>query len=252
MKRCARCEETKSLSDFHRDRRNDADGRQSYCKVCRALDAETKRRANGVKPLKRNVSDALGKRCTICCVVKPLDEFGCDTRTCDGRTSECLLCKRVSSNSLNRAKGMPERIRQNPNATIKKCKTCRKTLHVSSFYITSHGRNADGLLPHCKTCWGVKSAEMRRKLAAYYTQYSSGRRARSLNATPKWLSAEQLEAIVAIYRHAMDCTLVTGERYEVDHIIPITNKVVCGLHVPWNLQVLPRAINRRKSNKLLA
>lgn len=252
MKRCARCQTMKTLTDFHKDTRNDVDGRQSYCKTCRALEAETKRRANGVKPLKRNDINALGKMCSTCRVVKPLDEYGIDTRTCDRRTSECLFCKRLSSNSANRAKGMPERIRQNPNAITKKCKTCRQLLHVSSFYPTSHGRNADGLLPHCKQCWAVKSANVRRKLAAYYAQYSSGRRLRSVNATPKWLSADQTDAIVAIYRHAADCTLVTGERYEVDHIVPITNKIVCGLHVPWNLQVLPRSINRRKSNKLLA
>lgn len=38
--------------------------------------------------------------------------------------------------------------------------------------------------------------------------------------------------------------------HEVDHIIPIVHDLVCGLHVPWNLQYLPIQKNRSKGNKL--
>lgn len=69
------------------------------------------------------------------------------------------------------------------------------------------------------------------------------------NATPKWLNKDQWEQMNSFYTHAKDCHLVSGEKYDVDHIVPIQGKNVCGLHVPWNLQVLPADLNRKKSNR---
>ena len=43
--------------------------------------------------------------------------------------------------------------------------------------------------------------------------------------------------------------LTTGDRYDIDHIYPICGFNYTGLHVPWNLEILPKLENSRKYNK---
>lgn len=78
------------------------------------------------------------------------------------------------------------------------------------------------------------------------------RRCAKRNATPNWLTKEHFEEIQEFYTLAQELAwLNEGEVFHVDHIIPIRGKNVCGLHVPWNLQLLPATKNLRKSNKLI-
>jgi hypothetical protein len=63
---------------------------------------------------------------------------------------------------------------------------------------------------------------------------------------------KQKSEIRQLYRIAITMSQTTGERYVVDHIIPLQGEAVCGLHVPWNLRVITQEENLAKSNKLLA
>jgi hypothetical protein len=38
--------------------------------------------------------------------------------------------------------------------------------------------------------------------------------------------------------------------FQVDHIVPLQSKVVCGLHWEGNLQIIPAKENRKKFNFL--
>jgi hypothetical protein len=69
---------------------------------------------------------------------------------------------------------------------------------------------------------------------------------RKKRATPVWVNRSTLEVF---YAEAQELSRQTGILHEVDHIIPLTHPLVCGLHVPANLQVLPRGVNRRKANQ---
>jgi 5-methylcytosine-specific restriction endonuclease McrA len=85
-----------------------------------------------------------------------------------------------------------------------------------------------------------------------YKALTSFRRRRFRDATPHWLTHKQKSEIRQLYRIAITMSQTTGERYVVDHIIPLQGESVCGLHVPWNLRVITQEENLAKSNKLLA
>lgn len=74
----------------------------------------------------------------------------------------------------------------------------------------------------------------------------SRRRASKLRATPAW--ADQSK-IAEFYFAANFLSMVTGEWYHVDHIVPLQSKFVCGLHNQFNLQVTPGKENLKKGNR---
>lgn len=74
----------------------------------------------------------------------------------------------------------------------------------------------------------------------------AARRAGLQKATPSWADRS---AIRKVYDEAVQLTNQTGVRYEVDHIVPLKGRLVCGLHVHWNLRAIPHYENNAKSNK---
>lgn len=76
------------------------------------------------------------------------------------------------------------------------------------------------------------------------------RRAARQQATPPWLTDEMKVEMQNFYVTAQLVVRLTGIQHDVDHIIPLSGETVCGLHVPWNLQILQATVNRAKHNKL--
>jgi 5-methylcytosine-specific restriction endonuclease McrA len=85
----------------------------------------------------------------------------------------------------------------------------------------------------------------------YYKALTSVRKRRHRAATPPWVTPEQKLQMRKLYLEAQRLTKLTGERYVVDHIVPLINDAVCGMHVPWNLRIMTQEENLKKSNKLL-
>jgi len=74
------------------------------------------------------------------------------------------------------------------------------------------------------------------------SQYNSWAKLGALkkrNRVPSWSQIEE------IHQFYVNCP----EGYQVDHIIPLNGKLVCGLHVIENLQYLTPSENMKKGNK---
>jgi 5-methylcytosine-specific restriction endonuclease McrA len=149
----------------------------------------------------------------------------------------------------------------------KRCSCCKEEKVFALF--SKNASRKDGLHPSCKECKNKGNNKYhlknREKEAVYSKQYyqsigkfqtikqrelAARRRASKLKATPKWLSKSQLEAIKCKYSLAGMFTKNSGIDYVVDHIVPLRGKTVCGLHVPWNLQIITAKDNWKKGNKL--
>ena len=100
----------------------------------------------------------------------------------------------------------------------------------------------------------LKCHENRRRASQFWRSLSfetraelrSKRKLAEYNSTPSWLTEDHIREIEAIYEVARTRSAETGIPHEVDHIVPLQGRNVCGLNVPWNLRAIPAAENRAK------
>lgn len=86
--------------------------------------------------------------------------------------------------------------------------------------------------------------------AAAIAAYNRARQLAKTQRTPRWLTPDDLWLMAQAYELAALRTRLFGFPWHVDHILPLHGRLVSGLHVPTNLQVIPGAENCRKSNKV--
>lgn len=94
-------------------------------------------------------------------------------------------------------------------------------------------------------------ARWRARNRAHQNAAKIERKAKLLQRTPKWVTPDHRAEMRAIYRFALRMRRMTGNPWHVDHIVPLRGKDVCGLHVPWNLRVIPARMNLTKGNRLV-
>lgn len=77
---------------------------------------------------------------------------------------------------------------------------------------------------------------------------ASKRRSLKRQASPLWANLEKVKQIY------VDCQLIsemTGIKHHVDHIIPLKGTLVSGLHVEYNLRIIPAIENLSKNNTFI-
>jgi len=180
---------------------------------------------------------ALDKRCTKCKQLKSPDSYSPDRRRKDGLQARCKYC----SNKVNL-----DRYRNNPEVRLKK-----KLYDVEYVNKNRDRKNSNTNAWNDKNRGVIRerTSDWKKRNKHKVTSYTRKRQAAKLKRTPPWLTKDHLEEMEQFYWLAKDLRCVSGEEYHVDHIIPLQGKNMCGLHVPWNLQVLPADINCKKGNQ---
>jgi hypothetical protein len=128
-----------------------------------------------------------------------------------------------------------------------------RTCESCKFEFDKKHRNAN---PDRFTKWYAKNKQHKQESNRQWVFENRGkknsllakRHASKKKATPKWLSKVLISEIADFYVRANKLTEFTGIAHEVDHIVPLTSDTVCGLHVPWNLQILFASENQSKKN----
>ncbi len=103
---------------------------------------------------------------------------------------------------------------------------------------------------HQKKEWNANRKRVYKSATKHLTNASaSKRRAALLQRIPIWQTEFDELKIKCIYSVAAMLTKVNNEPWTVDHIIPLQGKIVSGLHVPSNLQLMRARENEAKRNK---
>lgn len=156
------------------------------------------------------------KTCTKCLQEKPFEGFYKRSLSPDGFEALCKVCR------LAHNKRWVEQNKERHNELTKSWyeKNRQKHLVRSKQYYETHKHN--------------------------YIEYSNARDKHIKIAMPPWADRKQIRLL---YEQARNLTNQTGIQHDVDHIIPLRGKNVCGLHVPENLQVISSSQNKRKAAK---
>lgn len=128
---------------------------------------------------------------------------------------------------------------------LRKCLKCGAALAICDENFSGHDTTCRPCVRAKVADWQAANAE-RAKTTAY--QNCANRYAAKRHRTPKWLTKEQRAEMRSVYAECRALN-ASGDKHHVDHIVPLVGRNVCGLHVPWNLQILSATENVRKSNK---
>lgn len=168
------------------------------------------------------------KVCSTCSETKELIFFNKRKASSDGLNASCKSCRSARRKTYKSQKEYnKKKYWEDPAKAFQR---------KEKWYTNNPGKKAE----HRKTYRTKNLAKIRLK--------ESLKSVRRRTSVPSWLTPDQKQEIKNFYDLRNDARVITGEEYHVDHIIPLKGKNVCGLHVPWNLQVLPSKVNLSKHN----
>ena len=190
------------------------------------------------------------KLCIVCKAQKPLSEFYKRKDSPDGYRNDCKDCRKANAS-------------QSYYNNQESCKSRYKFAHAKriannpNFYAERYAKNREQDLQNSRNTY-VRYADKWKAKQRLWSKTNRGianalgrkYKLKKAKATPLWLTPEQLYNMQCTYKVAAQLSETSSEKWHVDHIVPIRGKDVCGLHVPWNLQLLPAKMNMTKGNRV--
>jgi hypothetical protein len=182
----------------------------------------------------------LQKTCNKCKQDKPVADFYANKRMKDGINTFCIQCHKKDNIERKAKNRMDENFKQSEREYKKIHRVKNSAKH--SAYMQQWRKNNQ---THMQSYGKKYRAENR----AFVNFLCQKRKIALVNRTPVWLSEDDLWVIKEAYALAEERTRLFGFPWHVDHIVPLRGKSVSGLHVPYNLQVIPAVENMQKTNR---
>ncbi len=186
------------------------------------------------------------KVCVACKEAKSLSEFYRDRPRKDGLSPYCKPCVKIKQAGRSKRKG---------NYKAGQKEYMRQWRAANKDKIRENDKKWREANPEKVKAWAkrryrkdeaiARAKKWKARNPGAVNANTASRRAQKKSATPQWADPKAIEAI---YKEARRLSEETGTPHEVDHIIPLQHELVCGLHVPENLQILSRSENAKKSN----
>jgi len=262
LKTCLSCKKEKHIEEFHGRSTYTVEGIQrtkGKCKVCFNRDFRNRK-----KMTRKEYLASVSKPTTI--IKSKLYE---NLKPKPGQTMAQARSEAWNSSDyakeLNKKQKEKEELRRKNRIEIR-CGTCKEVKPIESFSIRTRTRT-DGSTyktnrTECRNCRNLKNVKYRkenpevgrayRKLPKRKADLKMRNRIRRIRkshpAVPNWLTLEQKKEIRKLHLKQKQIRDTQNKEYHIDHIVPLNGETVCGLHVPWNLQLIPEKENLRKSN----
>jgi hypothetical protein len=196
------------------------------------------------------------KKCSKCQCEKPLSEFGKDRARHDGLTYRCLACRKVANEQKADVIKAQKRNHYERNKDLllaRKRESYIKTAEQKRAYQRAYSAARPEESKLKSKLFYIKNPDYYKQFRQKYPEKVNAKEAKrktaKLHRTPLWLTEDDYWLIEQAYELAAKRTQLFGFSWHVDHIIPLQGKIVSGLHVPSNLQVIPASVNTSKQNK---